>query len=51
MKIIFLLFALSLPAFADITLVKEGQPQAVIIVPEGLYRLVQKPAEQLSGDP
>ena len=37
-------------SFADITLVRDGQTQAVIIVPEGLYKQVQKPAEQLTGD-
>jgi hypothetical protein len=36
-------------AFADITLVREGAAQAVIIVPEGLHKLVQKPAAQLTG--
>ena len=37
-------------AFADITLVRDGQPQVVIIVPEGLYKQVQRPVEQLTGD-
>lgn len=37
-------------AFAACTLVRDGQPQAVIIVPEGLYKHVQKPAEQLTSD-
>ncbi|MBK8035704.1 MAG: DUF4838 domain-containing protein [Verrucomicrobiaceae bacterium] len=50
-----LLFALltallSTHTFADITLVRDGQPQVVIIVPEGLYKYVQRPAEQLTGD-
>ena len=36
-------------AFADITLVRDGKAQAVIIVPEGLYKQVQKPAEQLTS--
>ena len=35
---------------AGITLVRDGQPVAIIIVPEGLYKHVQKPAEQLTGD-
>jgi hypothetical protein len=39
-----------LSALADMTLVRDGQPQGVIIVPEGLYKHVQKPAEQLTGD-
>lgn len=37
-------------ALADFTLVRDGQPQAVIIVPEGLYKHIQKPAEHLTGD-
>ncbi len=37
-------------ALAEITLVRDGQPQVVIVVPEGLYKHVQKPAEQLTGD-
>ncbi|MBU6302511.1 MAG: DUF4838 domain-containing protein [Verrucomicrobia bacterium] len=41
---------LSSNALADLTLIRDGQPQAVIIVPEGLYKQVQKPAEQLTGD-
>ncbi|PAW66419.1 MAG: hypothetical protein B9S38_13695 [Verrucomicrobiia bacterium Tous-C4TDCM] len=39
-----------LPAFADVTLVRDGQPTAVIIVPEGLYKHIQKPADQLTGN-
>ena len=35
---------------ADITLVRDGTPQVIIIVPEGLYKQVQRPAEQLTGD-
>jgi hypothetical protein len=53
MKSIFaalLSFAACTAAFADITLVRDGQPQAVIIVPDGLYKHIQKPAEQLTGD-
>jgi len=42
--------ALSVPsAFAEITLVSDGKAQAVIIVPEGLYKQVQKPAAQLTS--
>lgn len=37
-------------ATADITLIRDGQPQVVIIVPDGLYKHVQKPAEQLTSD-
>lgn len=37
-------------ALAEITLVRDGTPQAVIIVPDGLYKHVQKAAEQLTGD-
>ena len=49
-----LLFTLGplISALADITLVRDGQPQAVIIVPEGLYKQVkqvQKPAKKLAG--
>ena len=36
--------------FADITLVRDGQPQVVIMVPEGLYKHVQRPVEQLTSD-
>jgi|UniRef100_UPI0037832A96 hypothetical protein len=36
-------------AHADITLVREGKAQAVIIVPEGLSKHVQKSAAQLTG--
>jgi hypothetical protein len=39
-----------LSAIADITLVRDGQPQVVIIVPEGLYKHIQKSAELLTGD-
>ncbi len=41
---------LTTSASAEITLVRDGQPQAVIIVPEGLYKHIQKSAEQLTGD-
>ncbi len=37
-------------AFAEITLVRDGKAQTVIIVPEGLYKHVQRPGEQLTGD-
>jgi hypothetical protein len=51
---LFLLIFLSLahlgPAFADITLVRDGKAQAVIIVPEGLFKYVQKPAAQLTSE-
>jgi hypothetical protein len=53
MKSIFaavLSFAACAAAFADITLVRDGQPQAVIIVPDGLYKHIPKRAEQLTGD-
>jgi hypothetical protein len=36
-------------ALADITLVRDGKAQAVIIVPEGLSKHVQKPASQLTS--
>ncbi len=36
-------------ALADITLVRDGKAQAVIIVPEGLSIHVQKPASQLTS--
>lgn len=36
-------------ALADITLVRDGKAQAVIIVPEGLSKHVQRPAAQLTG--
>jgi hypothetical protein len=43
--------ALSVPsAIADITLVSDGKAQAVIIVPEGLYKQVQKSAAQLTSE-
>jgi hypothetical protein len=42
--------AVVLTASADITLIRDGQPQVVIIVPDGLYKHLQKPAEQLTGD-
>lgn len=35
---------------AGITLIREGQPQVVIIVPDGLYKHIQKPAGQLTSD-
>lgn len=41
---------LATSSFADIALVREGTAQAVIIVPDGLYKHVQKPAQQLTGD-
>jgi len=41
---------LSTSAFAEITLVREGKAQAVIIVPEGLYKQVQRPAAQLTSE-
>ena len=40
---------LSTIAQADITLVRDGKAQVVIIVPEGLSKQVQKPAAQLTG--
>ena len=36
-------------ALADITLVRDGKAQAVIIVPEGLSKNVQRPASQLTS--
>jgi len=36
-------------ALADITLVRDGKAQAVIIVPEGLSKHVQRPASQLTS--
>ncbi len=52
MKLVLLLF-LTLAhfgtAFADITLVREGKAQVVIVVPEGLSKQVQRPAAQLTG--
>ena len=36
-------------AIADITLVRDGKAQAVIIVPEGLSKNVQRPASQLTS--
>lgn len=41
---------LSISAFADITLVRDGKAQAVIIMPEGYYKQVQKPAAQLTSE-
>jgi len=35
---------------ADISLICEGQPRAVILVPDGLYKHIQKPADQLTSD-
>lgn len=35
---------------ADITLIADAKPQAVIVVPDGLYKYIQKPADQLTGD-
>ncbi|HRH95063.1 MAG TPA: DUF4838 domain-containing protein [Prosthecobacter sp.] len=49
-QFITLFAAFSASAFADITLIRDGQPQAVIIVPEGLYKHIQKPAEHLTSD-
>ena len=48
---LFSLFALAplISAIADITLVSDGEAQAVIIVPEGLYKQVQKPAAELTN--
>jgi hypothetical protein len=43
-------FAACTVAFADITLVRDGKAQAVIVVPDGLSKHVQKPAEQLTSD-
>lgn len=42
--------AAPLTVCAGITLVRDGQPQAVVVVPDGLYKHVLKPAEQLTGD-
>lgn len=53
MKLRFLilaLVALADTAFADITLIRDGQPQVVIIVPDGLSKHIHKPAEQLTSD-
>ncbi len=49
---LFLLVVLAAPltVLADITLVRDGRPQVLIIVPEGLHKHVQKPADQLTGD-
>lgn len=38
------------PSSAEFSLFREGQPQAVIIVPDGLYKYVQRPAEELTSD-
>lgn len=37
-------------ASAEITLIRDGQPKVVIIVPDGFFKHVQKPAEQLTSD-
>jgi hypothetical protein len=44
------LFSAPCLARGGVTLVRDGHPEAVIIVPDGLFKLVQKPAEQLTGD-
>jgi len=48
--LLFLTLAHVSTVLAGIVLVREGKPQAVIIVPDGLYKQVQKPAEQLTGN-
>ena len=48
--IVLLLVLFHTNALADIVLVREGKPQAVIIVPDGLYKQVLKPADQLTGN-
>ncbi len=42
--------SLTLASFAGVTLARDGRPQVVIIVPDGFYKHLQKPAEQLTGD-
>lgn len=42
--------AFALTASADITLIRDGQPQVVIIVPDGLYKYIVKPAAELTSD-
>ena len=51
-RLLFTLFTVlcATSALADVTLIRDGQPQVVIIVPDGLYKHLQKPAEQLTSD-
>ncbi len=41
---------ISPPLAAEITLVHEGRAELAILVPEGLWKLVQMPASKLTGD-